>query len=537
MRTPRGWFAAFLMTCVVAAPSYGQTKGLRTISVRDADGRSVALYQQSYALVVGVGEYKAGWPRLPGVIAEVGAIEAALTNNGFVVQKVVDPNGDQLKKAYEDFVKKHGYDASNRLLFYFSGHGWSRKGGEHGYLVPTDAPDPRQDEKEFLRRSLSMNQILTWCKEMEAKHALFLFDSCFSGTIFKSRALPDIPPHITALTAKPVRQFITAGAAEEEVPAQSVFAKCFIRGLTGDADLSRDGYITGTELGMYLHDKVIYYHKGQTPQYGKMRDPDLDEGDFVFVASGFAQGSAAPGGVLVAPTQGVPTRQQQSVQIPDDLVLDLNDKVQMRMVWIRALNGWVAKYETTNLQFRQFRGTHDSGKAWQRTLNSDEQPVVLVSFEDATAFAQWVNKTCARQIPNGYRVRLPTGAEWSQLAQCGDGRKYPWGNAWPPDRGNYVDRTGKKAFVGWSGAGILDYDDSFVVSCPVESSGANDFGLFGVGGNVWELTDEKQDTKVALRGGSWGCEASSDYLACEKRVFVALTDRIDNYGFRLVMLK
>jgi len=32
---------------------------------------------------------------------------------------------------------------------------------------------------------------------------LFLFDSCFSGTVFKARSLPDQPPHITRLTAEP----------------------------------------------------------------------------------------------------------------------------------------------------------------------------------------------------------------------------------------------------------------------------------------------------------------------------------------------
>lgn len=283
MKTPCRLLIAFLTALALAGFSHGQTRGMKVISVKDDDGRSVDLYQQSFALVVGVGEYSAGWPRLAGVTEEVRGIETALKNNGFAVQKILDPNGDQLRKAYADFVNQHGYDSGNRLLFYFSGHGWSRKGGEHGYLVPTDAPDPRQDEKEFLRRSLSMSQVLTWCKEMEARHALFLFDSCFSGTIFKTRALPDTPPHITALTARPVRQFITAGDAGEEVPAKSVFATCFIRALTGDADLSKDGYVTGTELGMYLHDKVIYYQTGQTPQYGKMRDPELDEGDFVFL--------------------------------------------------------------------------------------------------------------------------------------------------------------------------------------------------------------------------------------------------------------
>jgi len=139
-----------------------------------------------------------------------------------------------------------------------------------------------QVEKGFLRKALPMNQLLAWSRQMEATHALFLFDSCFSGTIFKTRALPATPPHISHATAKPVRQFITAGGAGQEVPAKSVFVRCFLRGLEGQADLTKDGYITGSEFGVYLRDRLQHYGTGQIPQYGKIRDPELDEGDFVF---------------------------------------------------------------------------------------------------------------------------------------------------------------------------------------------------------------------------------------------------------------
>lgn len=57
-------------------------------------------------------------------------------------------------------------------------------------------------------------------------------------------------------------------------------------GLEGDADLSGDGYITGSELGMYLSNKVVNYtRRQQHPQYGKINNPGLDRGDFIFVTS------------------------------------------------------------------------------------------------------------------------------------------------------------------------------------------------------------------------------------------------------------
>ena len=80
----------------------------------------------------------------------------------------------------------------------------------------------------------------------------------------------------------PVRQFITAGSAKEEVPAKSTFTPAFVHALAyGAGDSNNDGYITGMELGLYLWNEVPK-HTDQTPQYGKIKDFNLSHGDFVF---------------------------------------------------------------------------------------------------------------------------------------------------------------------------------------------------------------------------------------------------------------
>ena len=251
------------------------------VLVRDQAGKQVGLYRQSYALLVGVSNYTAGWPDLESVPRELKQIERVLQGQGFTTEKVSNPDASQLRRAFDAFIDRYGFDPNNRLLFYFAGHGYTRHGTK-GYLVPADAPDPRQDERGFLRKSLDMAQIIAWTRRIEAKHALFLFDSCFSGTVFKQRALPDRPPHITALTSAPVRQFITAGSAGETVPAKSVFAQVFVDAIEHRlADLDRDGFVTGTELGVHLQAKVPR-HARQTPQFGKHPDYELARGDFVF---------------------------------------------------------------------------------------------------------------------------------------------------------------------------------------------------------------------------------------------------------------
>ena len=276
-----------------------QTRGEGgVVRVTTQTGGSIDLYKGSYALLIGISDYQY-WPKLESIPSEVDEVKTALKSQGFLVQTVLDPTSDELKDAFSDFIGDYGFGKENRLLFYYAGHGATRSDGKMGYLAPVDAPLIAKDPRGFKRKAVSMSQVLTWCREIEAKHVLFLFDSCFSGTIFESRGVPGPPPHITNYTAEPVRFFITAGSAKEQVPAQSTFTPSFVRGLRGEADINKDGYVTSSEIGMYLHDKLLYYRTGQTPQYGKIRDPLLDRGEFVFVLNNAGGGSNAP----VTPTK------------------------------------------------------------------------------------------------------------------------------------------------------------------------------------------------------------------------------------------
>jgi hypothetical protein len=135
-----------------------------------------------------------------------------------------------------------------------------------------------------------------------------LFDSCFSGTIFKTKGSPKRPSHLSRLTQEPVRQYITAGSAGEEVPAKSVFSEALVDALTSDAaDLYRDGYLTGTELGLYLQG-IVSLHSQQTPQFGKGPDYELARGEFVFTLK--TSGVDASVGEPADPSAPVPAVEQ-----------------------------------------------------------------------------------------------------------------------------------------------------------------------------------------------------------------------------------
>jgi hypothetical protein len=274
-----------LLVTLIILPllSIAQERGMKPVVV-NFDGQTTTLYKESHALVIGVSRYTGGLSSLPGVMNDIDEVKKTLEKNGFHVVEVINPDAAALKQAFTDFIATYGQDPGNRLLFYFAGHGYTVKmpyGDDIGYLCPANAPNPNINPAAFPGKALAMSQIEIYAREIKSNHALFLFDACFAGQIFaSSRAIPEI---ISYKTREPVRQFITSGSANETVPDVSIFRPQFTRALNGEADANRDGFLTGTELGDYLQTTVVNYSNNtQHPQYGKIRNPNLDKGDFVF---------------------------------------------------------------------------------------------------------------------------------------------------------------------------------------------------------------------------------------------------------------
>ncbi len=205
----------------------------------------------------------------------------------------------------------------------------------------------------------------------------------------------------------------------------------------------------------------------------------------------------------------------------------------MEFVWVPALKLWVGKYEVTNGEYRKLKPEHDSQSYGSHSLNGERQPVAFVNFDDASAYAEGLTRRerAAGTLPDEFRYRLPSEQEWQAFAQCGDGRKHPWGDEMPPAYGNYSDQSSA-----WTADRIKGYEDGFPVTCPVEKSGRNDWGLYGVGGNVFECCagDVSGASFGAWRGASWSY-VSSSILQCSHRFKLAGTDRNCNCGFRLVL--
>ena len=273
--------------CLITADELSSQRGMKTINVRTKTGKEIQLYKNSYALVIGNGNYTNDWDPLNGALTDVEEVETLLKKHGFHVTLKKNLTKAKFDRAFAEFVLKSGEDANSRLLFYYAGHGYTRKSAtdeDLGYLVMVDAPAPETDKVGFELESVSMESLVTQTDKILARHVLFVFDSCFSGTVLNVRDRLTPPESISDRVQYPIRQFITAGRAGEVVPDHSDFKQAFLDLLDGRArEPFPDGYITGEELGFYLKNQVPVYNPAQHPQYGKIRNPKLDKGDFVFV--------------------------------------------------------------------------------------------------------------------------------------------------------------------------------------------------------------------------------------------------------------
>jgi sulfatase modifying factor 1 len=139
---------------------------------------------------------------------------------------------------------------------------------------------------------------------------------------------------------------------------------------------------------------------------------------------------------------------------------------------------------------------------------TDEHPVVNVSWNDAAAFAAWLSRK------EGRTYRLPTEAEWEYACRAGTTTRYSNG----PDpealaeMGNVADGTLKAACPNWmSTTAPIAARDGSILTSPVGRYRPNAWGLHDMHGNVqewcsdWYASDYYERSPVDdPRGAQWG---------------------------------
>ena len=140
---------------------------------------------------------------------------------------------------------------------------------------------------------------------------------------------------------------------------------------------------------------------------------------------------------------------------------------------------FIGRYEVTVAQYAAFVRATSYRVADENALAGGPAfPVVSVSWTDALAYARWLHESLAsdartpepigRRLQEGWKVTLPTEAQWEKAARGADGRIFPWGNEAKAERANY------------QGPGPTRVGSFACQECP--------YGLVDMSGNVWEWT-------------------------------------------------
>ena len=536
------------------------------------------------ALVIGNAAYKTSPLRNP--VNDAKDVAAALKGLGFEVICKTDAG----KRAMVDGVNAFGLQAQGAdvALFFYAGHGMQVNG--INYLIPLKADVRNEEDVEF--EALQADRVLAKMEKAGAKVNLVLLDACrenpFRGFRAASRGLAVVravsgsvivyataPGDVAAdgsgrnspFTAHLLRHLATPGVTVKAV---------FDRVGAGVADDTKGRQMPWVSSSLY---RDVYL--AGPPSEGDQAAPPPASSPQVAMAPR----PAPPEQPAPAPETPEPTGNRQGDTWADPVT-------GMEFLWVPGgcfqmgsnsgkddekpvhevcVDGfWMGRYEATRGQFREFvrrtgyrsdaeKGggafihTGDAGEEenkagcyWDKVgfEQDDRHPVATTTWNDATAYAQWLSGK-----GNG-AFRLPTEAEWEYAARAGTTTARYWGD--DSDQAcrhaNVLDRTSK---LSEKFRGIAhNCDDGYEVTAPVGSFKSNAFGLHDMLGNVLEWCADGYDKDAyskhvgqnplasgdgffrVIRGGSW-FHAPGEVRSAN-RYGTASVLPSDFLGFRLV---
>jgi formylglycine-generating enzyme required for sulfatase activity len=462
---------------------------------------------------------------------------------------------------------------SDTLIVAFSGHGVQHKGDKRVYFCPLDA------RLEGKTNMIAMDWLYGQMKKCKARLKLLLVDACRNdprSALGKGRAEVELAN--LGLAEEPPKGVMAVFSCSEgqesfEDPdlKHGIFFHHVLKGWNGAA-ANKQGKVTLGEL--------IEYVEESTPKYARLhlkarqKPEHQGEGSGIWVLT---QGNAGAWGPVITNSIGM-----KLVLIPKGKFLMGSPKPekgrrlyedQHQVEITRPF--YLGQYTVTRGQFRKFvedtgfktdaekNGSgigYDAATTWTAVkpkynwrnpgfTQTDQHPVLIVSWNDAMAFCRWLSRKEAKTY------RLPTEAEWEYSCRAGTRTRFHCGSddeLGLPLIANVADqslvgkwyRTGKPQMHTW--------DDGYPFTAPVGRFRPNKFGLYDMQGNVMQWCSDRYDYNYyahspqqdpegpqsskyqlrVLRGGSWN-KMGNDCRSASRFAGAPTLGNLTN-GFRVV---
>jgi hypothetical protein len=463
-------------------------------------------------------------------------------------------------------------------VFYYAGHGMEDFDGRDNYLIPVDADlaEAAKDNAGLQAQGIPLEFVLKTMKEATQGAKIILLDCCRERPADRAIQTRDgggfvmptdsLMPQDTLimLAAAPAR---TASDGEGHGP----FTAALIKHLPSPGTALFQTFRT-------VRNEVLTATNQQQKPWLKLDGA----GDFFYdhvmvVASAGSNRPTMPQGVSVIPSSSPAPEALRDVTKAAPFTNSLGMKFVPVLTYKGGEKVLFSIWETRSKDYAAFvtATSYDAGEDWKtysykeipvgRGAGEDAEesshPVANVSHDDGVAFCVWLTKKdrASGLIGPKDEYRLPTDNEWSyavgivdkedasatpkEKSEAGKTKLadiYPWGGSFTASAisGNYADEDAKARGVDTFGV-IEGYHDKHATTAPVGSFTANSFGLYDLGGNLWEWTSsewEPGSPSRVLRGGSWYNDSESSLLSSYRVDFTRGNRYYRGSGFRCVLV-
>lgn len=539
------------------------------------------------ALVIGNANYGPEIGRLPNPANDAKLIAGTLKRLGFKIILLEDADQSAMKRAIADFGTALGAAGPDAVgLFFYAGHGVQIAGTN--YLIPVRARIQKEADAEL--EAVNAEWLLKQMEFAGNRVNIVILDACRNNPLARGMRGADqglarmdaAKGTFIAYSTAPGQ--VAADGAGRNSPYTAALAKQMLKPGIALEETFRNVRIR--VLAETKEEQVPWESSSLTGAFyfvppsagGTIAVPDIAEVPAPSVAAPAAPAVAA----VEAPLKSLPAGVKAGQEIRDcagcpPMIVVGPGKFMMGAPKNEAgrtdaegpqtnvLIGpfAIGKYPVTRGEFAAFikdsgyepaqscwvevrAGKYDfkDGAGWENPgfAQTDSDPVVCVSWDDAKHYAKWLAKK------TGKAYRLPAESELEYAIRAGAATSRFWGDEVDDfcGYGNTADDAAKKKYRNWL---VADCDDGQAYTAPVGSYKPNAFGLYDVLGNVkvwaadcWNDSLDKVDIngaptqsgdcgKRAVRGSAW--DTIPELARSAYREGNTASTAYLNYGFRI----